>query len=338
MKHKTIAVDVAKTVFEVGVSERPGRVKQGHRLTRKQLMHFMATEEESTVVMEACGMAHHWGRQFQQLGHRVVLLPPSYVKPYVRRNKTDRADVKGMLEAYRNEEISPVPVKTLSQHQLAALHRVRRGWVRTRTARINTMRGVLREIGLTIPVGAARAVERVQGLMEDAEVDIAEVVRNLLNEICQEVRDLERRIKQVERQLREISRQEATIEQMQSIPGVGLLTSTAVSGFVGDLKRFKSGRHFASYLGLTPREYSSGHRRRLGSISKQGDVYLRTLLIHGGRSVLRSAKTKKRRDRLHRWGLQVEERRGHNKAAVAVANKLARRLWAISTRDTIYVA
>jgi transposase len=158
----------------------------------------------------------------------------------------------------------------------------------------------------------------------------------VLEEICLEVRELEGRIDRIERKLKALSRQSVAIEQLQSIPGVGLLTATAVAGFVGDLRRFDSGRHFASYLGLTPREHSSGLRRRLGCISKQGDIYLRTLLIHGGRSVLWTAKSKQRPDRLHRWGLEIEKRRGHNKAAVAVANKLARLLWAVSTRDAAY--
>ena len=336
MKNRTIAIDVAKSVFEIAVSERPGSVKKHHRLSRAKLMRFMANQPPSTVVMEACGMAHHWGRQFQTLDHKVVLLPPAYVKPYVFRNKTDRADVKGLLEAFRNDEIKSVPVKTIAQHQIAALHRLRQQWVGTRTARINMMRATLREIGLTIPVGAARAVERVEGLIEDAEVDIPPVIRQILGQVCQEIRELQLRISQLEKQLKELSKQDPVIEQMQSIPGIGLLGSTAVRGFVGDLNRFQSGRHFASYLGLTPREHSSGLKRRLGSISKRGNTYLRTLLIHGGRALLRSARIKEHPDRLQRWALEVESRRGHNKAVVAVANKLARRLWAISTQHTIY--
>jgi transposase len=296
----------------------------------------MAQQPPATMVMEACGSAHYWGRRFRELGHEVRLLPPAYVRPYVLRNKTDRSDVKGLLEAHRNRAIRPVPIKNESQQQLTALHRVRTAWMRTRTARINTMRGILREFGLTIPVGACQAVERVRGWIEDAEVEIPDGVRSVLEQVCLEVRETEKRIDGIERKLKALSRQSAPIEQLQSIPGVGLLTATAVAGFVGDLGRFDSGRHFASYLGLTPREHSSGLRRRLGCISKQGDVYLRTLLIHGGRSVLRAAKTKKRYDRLHRWGLEVEARRGHNKAAVAMANKLARRLWAVSTRGTSY--
>ena len=288
--------------------------------------------------MEACGSAHYWGRQFQKCGHDVKLLPPAYVRPYVQRNKTDRTDVKGLLEAYRNRAIRPVPLKTESQQQLTGLHRIRSAWMRTRTARINTMRGILREFGLTIPVGARHAVERVRLCVEDGEVEIPSGIREMLNEICTEVRQLETRIHSVEAQLKALSRQTAPIAQLRSIPGVGLLTATALVGFVGDMQRFSSSRHFASYLGLTPREHSSGLRRSLGRISKQGDGYVRMLLIHGARSVLLAAKSKAKPDRLQAWAVEIQKRRGHNKAAVAVANKLARLVWAVATRDGSYQA
>ena len=159
MKHRTIAVDLAKSVFEIGISEQPGRMEKTHRLGRARLLRFMAKQQRATILMEACGSAHYWGRRFRELGHEVVLLPPAYVRPYVLRNKTDRSDVKGLLEAHRNSAIRPVPIKNESQQQLTALHRVRTAWMRTRTARINTMRGILREFGLTIPVGACQAVD-----------------------------------------------------------------------------------------------------------------------------------------------------------------------------------
>ena len=196
-------------------------------------------------------------------------MPPAYVRPYVWRDKTDRADVKGLLEASRNSAIRPVPVKTVSQQGLTGLHRVRSAWQGTRIARINTMRGILREFGLTIPVGAARVVPQVHRFIEDAEIEIPAPIREVLHAMCIEVGELENRIRGVERQLKALSRQTAPIEPLQTIPGVGLLTSTALVGFVGDMQRFSSSRQFASYLGLTPREHSSGLRRRLGGISKE---------------------------------------------------------------------
>ncbi len=336
MKNRTIAVDLAKSVFEVAVSEREGHVESYHRLSRKQFAEFMSKQEVATVVMEACGSAHYWGRRFMELGHEVRLLPPAYVRPYVLRDKTDRADVKGILEANRNSAIRPVPVKTQSQQGLTGLHRVRSAWLGTRTARINTMRGILREFGLTIPLGAAHAVGHVRGMVEDADIELPAVMREVLNQVCDEVEQLQDHIGSVESQLKALADQTVPIQQLQSIPGIGLLTSTALVGFVGDMHRFSSSRHFASYLGLTPREHSSGLRRRLGGISKRGDIYLRMLLIHGARSVLNAAKSKDRPDRLQAWALEVQKRRGHNKAAVAVANKMARLVWAVSTRGTQY--
>ena len=329
MHQTTIAIDLAKSVFEVGISDRPGHVCEQHRLSRIQLPRFLAKQPPSTILMEACSSSHHWARECQRFGHNVKLLPPSYVRPYVHRSKTDRADVKGMLEAWRNSDIRPVPIKTESQQQLTALHRVRSTWIGTRTARINAVRGTLREFGIVIPAGASRVVPAVMGLIENADSDLPTVVRDLLHELVAEIRQLEGHIRKAERQIEALAQQTCIVERLRSVPGVGLLTATALVAFIGEVTRFPSGRHFACYLGLTPREHSSGQRRYLGRISKCGDVYLRMLLIHGARSVLLAARSKNQPDRLHCWALRIQELRGHNKAAVAVANKLARMIWAV---------
>ena len=282
-------------------------------------------------------MSHlHWHRG--ELGYKVVLISPQYVRPYVPRNKTDRADVKGLLEAYRNSDIRPVPIKTLAQQQLTALHRIRSTWMRTRVARINMVRGLLREFGFVIPVGARNLVPGVMGLIEDAEVEIPSVFREMLDQVCGEIRELEAHLRSVERELEALAQQIPAVERLRSIPGIGLLTATAMVGFVGDIQRFRSSRQFASYLGLTPREHSSGNQRRLGGISKRGDRYLRTLLIHGGRSVLWRAPKAENPSPLQQWGLRIRDLRGHNKAAVALANKLARRVWAVWKRECDYQA
>lgn len=337
MKDRTIAVDLAKNVFEIGVSARAGQVKKTHRLSRAKFLKFFVSQEPSRVVMEACGSAHYWAREIRQFGHKVRLISPQYVRPYVQRNKTDRADVKGLLEADRNSDIQSVPVKTVAQQQLTALHRIRSRWMATRIARMNTLRGLLREFGFTIPVGARHVVPGATELIEDAEIDLPDVLRGMLHEMCTEIRDLEARLQSVEGRLESLARQTPAVARLRSIPGVGLLTATAMVGFVGDVTRFRSSRHFASYLGLTPREHSSGNSRRLGRISKRGDVYLRTLLVHGARSVLWSAHRKGMAPSpLQRWGLHIHEQRGYNKASVALANKLARRIWAVWKRDSDY--
>lgn len=207
-----------------------------------------------TVVMEACGTAHFWGREARVHGHRVVLLPPHAVRPYVPRNKTDGADAKGLLEAVRNEAIRPVPVKSIDQHVLAGLHRLRSAWMATRTARLNTLRGLLRELGFAIPLGARQVVPAVKALLSEVESGLPAALRPTLAEAAREIAELEARIREVERSLESLAEESDLLGRLRTIPGVGLLTATALAAFVGDVRRFPSGRHFASYLGLTPRE------------------------------------------------------------------------------------
>lgn len=331
MKNTTIAVDLAKNVFEVAVSDRPGHVIERQRLTRPRMMTYFAQRHPATVLMEACGSAHYWGRELRAMGHDVRLLPPQYVRAYVPRNKTDRSDVKALLEAHRNEELDAVPIKTVDQQCMALLHRSRSAWMATRVARLNALRGMLRELGIVIPVGARHVLPTVRAHRREGV--IPDLLATVLEGMILEVESLEVRIAGVERELAEVSKRLPVVSQLQTIPGIGLLTATAFVAFVGDVQRFPTGRHFSSYLGLTPRERSSGTTRRLGKMSKRGDAYLRTLLLHGARAVLRWAKIKRHPDRLRRWALQVEEQRGHNKAVVALANKLARIVWAVWRRD-----
>jgi transposase len=331
MEHTTIAVDLAKSVFQVAVSHKAGRVDRERRLSRDRFLPYLAQQSAATVLLEACGSAHYWARELQRLGHSVRLLPADAVHRYVRRNKTDRADTKAMLEAARNEEIHPVPVKSVEQQGVAALHRLRSTWLATRTARINTVRGLLREFGLTIPIGAHHVVPHVRALLAGAAVPVA--LQTALTDACDEISDLEAKMQRVERQLAALAQQMPDVGLLQSVPGVGLITATAVIALVGDARRFPSGRHFASYLGLTPKEDSTGSRRRLGAISKQGDVYLRMLLTHGARSVLCHAKRNAQPDAFRAWALHTQQQRGHNIATVAVANKLARILWAVWTKQ-----
>ncbi len=333
MQGTTIAIDLAKSVFEVAISERPGRVSTRRRLSRGAFARFLNEQEPATLVMEACGTAHYWAREAQARGHEVRLLPPRDVQRYRRGNKTDRNDAKAILEAHRNEDLHPVAIKSVDQQALVGLHRLRSAWVSARTARINTLRGLLRELGETIPTGARNVVPHVYARL--AEEKIPAVSRPILASAAEEVRELERRIEEVEAQLEAIARQSELIRRLRTIPGIGLLTATAIPATV-DLQSYPSGRHFASSLGITPRESSSGHTRHLGRITKRGDPHLRTLLIHGARSVLHHAKRQKDPDRLRSWALERERARGHNKAAVAVANKLARIVWAVAVHEEIY--
>jgi transposase len=329
MEHTTIAVDLAKSVFQVAVSRRAGHVDEERRLSRGRFLTYLAQQKPATVVLEACGSAHYWARQLQPLGHAVRLLPAHDVHRYVRRNKTDRTDTKALLEANRNEEIRPVPVKSVEQQAIASLHRLRSTWSATRTARINTVRGLLREFGVIIPVGAAHVVPQVRECLAQPATPIPRLLHLTLTDACEEIRELETRIREVDRQLVGLAQQMPDVALLYTVPGVGLITATALVASVGDIRRFRSGRHFASYLGLTPKEDSTAMHRRLGAISKQGDGYLRMLLIHGARSVLCHAKACANPSGLQHWALQTQQRRGHNIAAVAVGNKLARIVWAV---------
>lgn len=339
MENRTVvAVDLAKSVFEVAASEIPGQVHYGDRLARARFLAFFERLPPAVVVMEACGSATYWGRRIQALGHEVVLLPPHQVRPYVTRNKTDRTDAKGILEAYRNKDIHAVPIKTVEQQVVGSLHRFRSGWVSARTAQVNTLRGLLREFGVMIPVGIKKVLPAVRLLIEDADSAIPAALRPVMVLACDEIETLNERIKRSEIDLEALAGSIPQVKRILTIPGVGMIVATAFFSFVGDVSRFPSGRHLASYLGLTPRERSSGGRRRLGAISKRGDGYMRMLLVHGARSVLLHAARAKSQDPLREWAMKLRGRTKHNKAAVAVANKLARLLWAVSRHDRPYDA
>jgi transposase len=331
-----VGVDIAKAVLQLAFSSRPGRFDSHRRLSRDQFLPSVAQLPPAVFILEACGTAHHWARKIRQLGHAVVLLSPHLVRPYVRRNKTDRTDAVALVEAYRHGQIRPVPVKSPEQQLLTSLHRLRAGWVRQRTARLNTLRGLLREQGFFIALGAKHVLPAVAAIIEDADNDLVIPLRALFAEVCSEIREIERRIDLVEDQLAALAKQMPAVQRLLQVPGIGLIIATALVGFVGDLRRFPSARHFASYLGLTPREYSTGLRHRLGRISKRGDAYLRMLLIHGARSVLSRAAESARPDRLRAWVLGLRERTHHNKAAAALANKMARIAWAVCVRDADY--
>lgn len=331
MNATTVGVDLAKNRFELAVADPSGRLER-HRLNRTRFGQFFGNRPPSRIVMETCGSAHHWGRTLQAQGHEVVLLPAQYVRAYVRRNKTDAADAAALIEAARCPEIRPVPVKSVEQQQLQQLHRLREQLKHTRTTRINLLRGMLREFGIVIPVGLARGRQAVCAALELADNGLPDLLRPLIAETLQEITALTERIARLEATLVELTREDPVVQQLVELPGVGLLIATALRAAVGDIQRFPSGRHLASWLGLTAREYSSAEKRRLGGISKQGDVYLRTLLVHGARSALCAAVRAQQQgrplDRLRSWALATEQRCGRNKATVALANKLARIIWA----------
>lgn len=337
MKRRTLGVDLAKDCFQVSVSDGTGQVLQRHRFNRAQFTEFMAQSPTSRVLLEACGTAHHWARTCATSGHQIELLPAQHVRPYRRGNKTDRRDADALLEAGRCQDIKPVPIKTEAQQAVIQLHRLREQWKTTRTARINSLRGTLREFDIDLPVGAANAVKHVPRYLDA----LSSHLRLALQAVLQEIETLQLRLLAIQRSLEEIAAEDAAVKRLQQVEGIGLLNATAIVATAGSASHFPSSRQFAAWLGITPRESSSGFRRNLGRITKRGDVYLRTLLIHGARSLLARAKQLNRSDpsrlsTFQQWGLQLQQRIGHNKAAVALANKLARICWAVWRNEARY--
>lgn len=332
MDATTVAVDLAKNVFQLAIADRHWRIVHTARLSRAQFARWFDNREIGTVVMEACGSAHHWARVLQERGLVVKLLPARYVRAYVKRNKTDAADAAALLEAARCGEIVPVRIKSVEQQCLQGLHRVRSGWMATRTARINAMRGVCREFGLPVAEGAKAGLQQIASFVHEQQVPMA--LNQVLLQLLEEVGQLDERIAQIERELSAVARHNTPCQQLLSVPGVGLLTATAmVAATGGSVAHFKDARHFAAWFGLTPREHSSGASRRLGRITKRGDRYLRMLLTHGARAVLNAARRAQRMKRsldpLRCWALGVAQRTHHNKATCALANKLARICFAV---------
>lgn len=342
MNATTVAVDLAKNVFEVAVADRQWKIIERARLTRAQFERWFDNRECATVVMEACGSAHHFARRLTGQGFEVKLLPAQYVRAYVKRNKTDAADAAALLEAARAVDIKAVAVKSVEQQALQALHRTREAWKSTRTRRINTLRGFCREFGLVVPVGAVTGIAQMARYLADEQSGLPLILRGSMRLMLEEIRLLEARIAQLETQLAAIAKHSPACQMLLTVPGIGLITSTAMVAAVGNPASFASGRRYASFLGLTPREFSSGNSRYLGRISKRGDRYIRTLLTHGARSVLRAATVARRAgreiDRLRSWALAVQARTNHNKAACALANKLARIAWAVWVKHETYRA
>jgi transposase len=329
-----VGVDISKNVFELAVADGHWRVVERARLTRSQFERWFTNRTVDLVVMEACGSAHHWARWLSGLGIAVRLLPARYVRAYVKRNKTDAADAAALLEAARASDIVPVRIKSIEQQALQSLHRTRSLWMSTRTSRINALRGFCREFGLIIAQGSRIGLEQIGRVLADPSSAVPTLLRNTMKLLIEEVRLLEVRIGQLERELTELARQSTACKTLLTVPGIGLLTATAmVAATSGQVNHFRDARHFASWFGLTPKESSSGITRRLGRISKRGDRYLRMLLTHGARSVLRAATVAQQRgrrlDALRTWALNVQGRTHHNRATCALANKMARICYAV---------
>jgi transposase len=327
MKISVIGIDLGKQTFHVyGVGEQ-GQPVVKKKLTRNKLQELMLRLEPCLVGMEACGGAHHWARLLTSYGHEIRLMSPQFVKPYVKSNKNDFLDAEAICEAVTRPTMRFVAVKTPEQQTLQQLHRARSQAVAQRTAQANQIRGFLLEYGLVVPQGIGLLRRRLVELLEDAENGLPNAARELLNTLGDELIHLDECAKTFDRQINELSQQDEVCQRLQSKPGIGPLIATALMAAVGDATVFKNGREMAAWLGLVPRQHSTDGRALLLGISKRGDCYLRTLLIHGARAAIRFAD--RRDDRHSRWISARVQRRGKNVAAVALANKNARIAWAL---------
>jgi transposase len=328
MKITTIGIDLAKTVFAIhGVNEH-GRAVLKKLLKRDQMAAFFANLPACLIGMEACGSAHYWARKLQGMGHTVRLMAPQFVKPYVKANKNDAADAEAICEAVARPNMRFVPIKNVEQQSVLSLHRVRQGFVRARTAQANQIRGLLSEFGLVIPQGITHLAGRVPGLLEDATNELTGSFRQLIERLLEHVKELDRQVRELEAQIRVMHRENEVSCRLARVPGIGPITASALVASIGDAKSFANGRQLAAWLGLVPRQNSSGGKNVLLGISKRGDTYLQTLLIHGARSVIYAANRKEDKES---WLHNLLQWRNANVTAVALANKNVRVVWALLT-------
>ncbi len=330
----TVGLDLAKNVFQVHGITESGEVAFNRALRRAQVLAFFERLEPCLVGMEACSTGHYWVRELTRLGHEVRLIPPVYVKPYVKRGKSDAADAAAICEAVTRPTMRFVEVKSPEQQAILALHRTRDLIVRQRTQTINMLRGQLAEFGIVFPQGVGHATRFAKRVLDGDDLDLPDVVGKVIAELCEQLLFLNGKIAGYSHEMMQVARQEDRVTLLQTIPGIGPITASAIVATVGTGRQFNNGREFAAWLGLTPQNRSSGGKERLGRISKMGDQYIRRLLVVGMMSRMRQIiKTPERYDP---WFAEIVARKPGKVAAVAMANKTARMIWAVMTRNEPY--
>lgn len=335
MEITTIGIDIAKRIFQIHGVDKNGKTILKKKLMRDQVLGFMVNLPKCLVGMEACGGANYWARELIKLGHEVKLMAPQFVKPYVKTNKNDQADAEAICETVGRPSMRFVPIKSIEQQDILSIHRVRERLVKNRTALANEIRGLLHEFGFTIPQGINKVINKLIEILEEGT--LSHLSYQTFNELKEEFIDNNKKITELEKRLKIIASGLDKYQQLTAIPGIGLITATALIAAIGNAKYFENGRQLSAWLGLVPKQYSSGGKDKLLGISKRGNIYLRTLLIQGARSVLNAKlrftietqKIKKDFSKFTEWMFNLVERRGHNKTTVAIANKLARIVFAV---------
>ena len=336
MKLSRIGIDLAKNVYQLHGVDRYGKAVWKRRLRRNQWLKAVLdkTEPGCVIGMEACAGAHHWARELQSRGYTVRLIPPQFVKPYVKSNKNDANDAEAICEAMSRPNMRFVAVKSVEQQDIQATHRIRAALMDQRNAKANQIRGLVAEYGLVAPLTLRALRTAIPCWLEDAENGLTDHFRTMLHGLWVDLVALDDRMTELDRQIERLANSNEVTKRLQQLRGVGPMVATALVATVGTAEQYHKGRQMAASLGLTPRQYSSGDKHRLFGISKRGDVYLRTLLIHGARAVVSQAKHKD--DRLSRWVTGIAKRSHTNVAAVALANKTARMAWAMLRHETNY--
>jgi transposase len=334
MQITTIGLDLAKNVFQVHGVDQRGIARLRKQLRRDQVAPFFAQLPTCLIGIEACGGAHYWAAKLAGLGHRVKMMAPQFVKPYVKTNKNDVLDAEAICEAVARPNMRFVPAKNPEQQSVLALHTARESFVHARSAQANQIRGLLIEFGLIIPQGMRHLYERVPDLVEDASNALPGRFRQLVLRLFDHLKELDRHARELEAEIERWHCSSEVSKRLETIPGIGPLTASALAASAGDPSNFKNARQFAAWIGLVPHQNSSGGKTQLLGISKRGNVYLRTLLIHGGRALVQLART--RPDRAGTWLGRLVARRHHNVAAVAMANKNARLAWALLSSGRAY--
>jgi transposase len=335
MNIKRIGIDLAKQVFQVHGVDGQEKAVLRQKLARAKMLTYFQKLPPCLIGMEACSSAHYWARELQKIGHTVKLMAPQFVKPYVKSNKNDANDAEAICEAVARPTMRFVAIKTIEQQDIQAVHRIRSELVQQRTAKVNQIRGLLGEYGLVVGQRIDVLRKALPLILEDAENGLTVDFRTLLEGLQQDLITLDERVDDMDKKIRLLASSNEDAKRLQQIPGIGPITATALISAIGDGKQFKRGRDLAAWLGLTPKQHSSGGKDRLLGISKRGDAYLRTLLIHGARAVLRVAGNKE--DPRSRWIQSLCGRRNKNIAAVALANKNARIVWALLTKKTDFL-
>ncbi len=339
MKVTSIGIDLAKSIFQLHGVDAHGKALFRKKLSRGQLLPFIAQLNPCLIGMEACGAASFWAREFKKMGHDVKLIAPQFVKPFVKSNKNDAADAEAICEALLRPNMRFVTPKSIEQQDIQSLHRVRSRQVAARTALSNELRGLLSEYGVVLPQGITQLRKNLTAMLETAQQQerVTQRGKLLFETMLDELRELDAKIAEMDVRIESIHNGSEASQRLAEIPGVGKLTATAVVAAVGDVKVFKNGREFSAWIGLVPKQHSSGGKEKLLGISKRGDVYLRTLLIHGARASIRFLDRQADSSR-KQWLQKLIERRGMNRAVVALANKNARQIWVLLARNEEYRA